>query len=98
MINHPESASEPKDGKKEKPKQVDVYTTSSCSWCVRVKDYFNKQGVRFKEINVENNPDAAQLMVRKTGQRGVPQISINGAWVVGFDKPKINALLGISGN
>jgi hypothetical protein len=35
-------------------------------------------------------------MVRKSGQKGVPQTDINGQIVVGFDKVKLNALLGIN--
>jgi hypothetical protein len=35
-------------------------------------------------------------MVRKSGQQGVPQTEINGQMIVGFDKTKINSLLGIN--
>jgi glutaredoxin 3 len=49
-----------------------------------------KKGVSFKEINVERDPDAARDLVRKTGQSGVPVIKIGGAWIVGFDKERID--------
>jgi glutaredoxin len=55
-----------------------------------VKRYFRKKGVSFKEINVERDPDAARDLVRKTGQSGVPVIKIRGAWIVGFDKERID--------
>lgn len=34
-------------------------------------------------------------MIRKSGQRGVPVIDINGNIVIGFDQEKINSLLGL---
>jgi hypothetical protein len=36
-------------------------------------------------------------MVRRSGQRGVPQTDINGEMIVGFNKARINELLGIQG-
>ena len=66
-----------------------IFSTSTCSWCRRSKRYFREQGVSFKEINVERDPDAARDLVKKTGQGGVPVIKIGGAWIVGFDKGRI---------
>lgn len=80
----------------QKVNNIAVYTTSSCPWCTKVKDYLKNHGLPFREINVENQPEAGMQMQRATGQRGVPQLNINGSWVVGFDKAKIDRLLGIS--
>ena len=55
-----------------------------------MKRYFRENGVSFKEVNVERDPDAARDLVRKTGQGGVPVIKIVGAWIVGFDKERID--------
>ena len=49
-----------------------------------------REGVSFKEINVERDPAAARDLVRKTGQGGVPVIKIGNAWIVGFDKGRID--------
>ncbi len=57
--------------------------------CKCVKRYFREKGVSFKEINVEKDPAAARDLVKKTGQGGVPVIKIGGAWIVGFDKGRI---------
>ena len=70
--------------------RVVLFSTSTCSWCRRAKRYFKEQGVPFKEINVERDPQAARDIVRKTGQTGVPVIKIGGAWIVGFDKERID--------
>lgn len=67
-----------------------IFSTSTCSWCRRAKRYFREKGVSFKEINVEKDQSAARDLVRKTGQGGVPVIKIGGAWIVGFDKERID--------
>jgi glutaredoxin-like YruB-family protein len=74
---------------------VVVYTTDVCPWCVRVKSYLKQNGVKYREINVQHDQQAARRMVERSGQQGVPQIDIDGAVVVGFDKGRIDALLGL---
>lgn len=46
---------------------------------------------------MSKNESAAQEMVRRSGQQGVPQTLISGEMVIGFDKTKINRLLEIEG-
>jgi len=80
----------------EKPlHRVTVYSTPSCSWCTTLKAYFKQQNVQFTDIDVSKNHQAAQEMVRKSGQQGVPQTDIDGTIIVGFDKTRINNLLGL---
>ncbi|NJO87968.1 MAG: NrdH-redoxin [Chloroflexia bacterium] len=76
-------------------KNVVVYTTPTCSWCNTLKSYLRKNSIPFKEVDVSKDESAAQRMVQKSGQQGVPQTEINGRIVVGFDKTKINQLLEI---
>ena len=82
------------DGQKQK--QVIVYTTPTCSWCRTLKEYLKTHQVRFREIDVSRDEKAAQEMVRRSGQQGVPQSLIDGQVVVGFDRNRINTLLGIN--
>lgn len=77
-------------------KNVVVYTTPTCSWCTTVKRHLHENGIQYREINVAADQKAAEEMVRKSGQQGVPQTEINGQIVVGFDKTRINSLLGIN--
>ena len=70
--------------------KVLLFSTSTCSWCRRAKRYFKEQRVPFKEVNIERDPDAAREIVRKTGQTGVPVIKIGSAWIVGFDRERID--------
>lgn len=77
-------------------KRVTVYTTPTCTWCTTLKTYLDQYQVRYQEVNVASDTAAAEAMVRKSGQQGVPQTEINGQMIVGFDKTKINQLLEIA--
>lgn len=74
-------------------KRVTVYTTTTCPYCVMVKNFLREQGVPFEEVNVQLDPIAARKLVETTGQIGVPQIEIDGQWVIGFDPNAIMELL-----
>ena len=73
--------------------KVIVYSTSWCPWCSRAKDFLKQNKIPFKDINVENNPEAAQEMANKSGQMGVPVIDIDGKIIVGFNEPEIRKAL-----
>jgi len=75
--------------------KVLVFTTPTCFWCQRAKTYLRQQNVRFREIDVSRDAAAARDLVRRTGQTGVPVIEIDGRPIVGFDRPKIDRLLGL---
>jgi len=75
--------------------KIRVYSTPTCPYCVTLKEYLKEKGVKFEDINVALDQKAAKEMVEKSGQMGVPVSDINGDIVIGFDKVKINQLLGI---
>jgi glutaredoxin-like YruB-family protein len=76
-------------------KRVTVYSTPSCSWCNTLKSHLRRNGIRFTDIDVSQDPRMAEELVRRTGQQGVPQTDIDGEIIVGFDKARINRILGI---
>lgn len=76
-------------------KSVIVYSTPTCSWCTRLKSYLKEKNIRFRDVDVSKDQKAAEEMVKRSGQQGVPQSLIGGQTVVGFDKAKIDQLLGI---
>jgi len=76
-------------------KNVKVYSTSSCSFCVRVKKYFDENNIEYENIDVAADPQAGQEMVKISGQMGVPVVLIDGEVIVGFDKAKIDSALGL---
>jgi glutaredoxin 3 len=73
--------------------KVFVYTTSTCPWCRRAKDYLADRYVSFKEINVVRDKEAAAEMVQETGQSAVPVMKIGETWIVGFHPPTIEGAL-----
>ena len=83
--------------KKEKTKTVIVYTTPTCPHCTTIKNYLNKLQIKYREVNVAADQKAAEQLMKKSGQTGVPQTEINGQIVVGADMTKLNRLLGIEG-
>lgn len=72
---------------------VTVYSTSSCPWCVKAKDFLKQNKIEFREVNVGEDPDGLKEMEEKSGQRGVPVLDINGTIIVGFDRDAIKAAL-----
>ncbi|MEQ8154450.1 MAG: glutaredoxin family protein [Clostridiaceae bacterium] len=72
---------------------IKVYTTNSCPWCVKAKNYLKSINVAFEEINVQDNMDAREEMVKKSRQMGVPVLDIHGTIIIGFDKPAIDKAL-----
>ena len=76
-------------------KKVKIYSTATCPYCIRAKQFLKENGVLFEDIDVANNKTAAEEMVRKTGQMGVPVLDIEGEIIVGFDKERIKQVLGI---
>jgi len=79
----------------EKKLSVVVFTTPTCSWCRKVKSYLQSNKIRYKEVDVSRDARAMRDMVKKSGQMGVPQIWVNNKPIVGFDKEKIDRLIGI---
>ena len=78
-------------------KKVVVYSTPTCHFCHMAKDYFNEKGVEYVEHDVATDLEKRQEMVEKSGQMGVPVILVGEELLVGFDKGRINELLGIEG-
>jgi glutaredoxin-like YruB-family protein len=77
-------------------KNVLVYTTPVCTWCNAVKRHLQENRIQFRELDVSSDTKAMEEMMRKSRQQGVPQIDINGEIVVGFDRERIDKLLGIN--
>ena len=76
-------------------RRVTVYSTPTCSWCNTLKTWLQKNNVKYSDVDISRDQKAAEELVRRSGQQGVPQTDINGSIVVGFDQPKLKQLLGI---
>ena len=76
-------------------KSVKVYSTPTCPWCVRVKQFLNENNIVFDNFDVSADEAKAQEMINKSGQMGVPVLDIEGEIIVGFDKERIKQALGL---
>lgn len=72
---------------------VKVYSTPTCPWCTRAKNYLASKSIAYEDIDVSKDRDAAAEMVEKSGQRGVPVIDFNGTVIVGFDQSTLEQLI-----
>ncbi len=66
-----------------------------CAYCKMAKEYFKQHNVSYTEHDVSKDVAKQQEMIAKTHQYGVPVIIIDGKIVLGFDRPKIDKLLGL---
>ena len=76
---------------------VVMFSTQTCSFCNQAKRDLREKNIRFTEVDVRRDFNAARDLQRMTGQTGVPVILINNRPIVGFDKPRINQMLNIKG-
>jgi len=74
---------------------IKVYSTPTCPWCMKVKDFLREHKIKFENIDVSVDINGAREMVKKSGQMGVPVIDLNGEIVVGFDEEKLKRILRI---
>ena len=74
---------------------VTIFTTSHCPYCKMTKDFLKENNIKFKEIDVSSDQKAAQEMIKKSGQLGVPVIDIDGKIIVGFNKLALKQALDI---
>ena len=76
-------------------KKVKIYSTPSCTFCHAAKEFFKEHKIKYEDIDVSKNPEAAREMVEKSGQMGVPVIDINGKIIIGFNEGEIRKELNL---
>lgn len=74
---------------------VKIYSTPTCPWCMKAKEFMKENKVDFTDVDVSTDQKAAQEMMEKSGQMGVPVLDIDGTIIVGFDVEKIKSALKI---
>ncbi len=78
--------------------KVTIYSTPTCHFCMMAKEYFKENNVAYEEFNVAGDMEKRKEMMEKSGQLGVPVITIDNDVVVGFNRPKLARLLNIGDN
>ncbi len=66
-------------------RDVIVYTTEACAFCSRVKMLLNAQDIAFEEINLAGDPEGVIALAEKTGMMTLPQVTVGGILVGGYD-------------
>ncbi len=77
-------------------KNVTIYSTPTCHFCHMAKDFFTEKGVQFTDYNVASDLEKRKEMMEKSGQMGVPVITIGDELIVGFDQERIATALGVA--
>ena len=72
---------------------IEIYTTLSCIYCTKAKEYFDKNNIEYIEYDVVKDIKKRKEMVEITGQTGVPVIRNNDKVIVGFNEMEIRELL-----
>ncbi len=76
-------------------KNVKVYSTPACPWCIRLKQFLKENNIEFQNIDVSADQQAVDELMQKSGQMGVPVLDIEGQIIVGFDRDNIKSALGL---
>ena len=79
----------------DKKHKVRIFGTNQCPWCTVAKNFLKEHDIEFEDINVAHNRKAAEEMIEKSGQMGVPVIEIDKEVIIGFNEAKIKELLNI---
>jgi glutaredoxin len=79
--------------------KITVFSSPSCPYCVQLKTYLDDNKVKYEEINLAQQPEKGEELVKKTGQMGVPVTIIEEDGeeqaIIGFDVGKLNQALGL---
>ena len=70
-----------------------IYSTPTCPYCIMAKNFFKKHNVSYAEKDVSSDQEAAQEMIKKSGQMGVPVIEVDNEIMVGFDEERLKKRL-----
>jgi glutaredoxin-like YruB-family protein len=75
--------------------EVTIYSTPTCHFCHAAKDFFTANGIAFTDYNVATDLEKRREMITKSGQMGVPVITVGDKYVVGFDESRLRELLAV---
>ena len=72
---------------------VTVYTRTTCAPCRMVKTFLQKKGVKYEEVNVDENPERAAEAFEKSGFQMVPVTVIGDRVISGMNIPLLSEIL-----
>ena len=74
---------------------VVVYSTPTCSPCKAAKAFLSSKGIAFREVNVAEDLEGREALIKHTGQLAVPVITVGDEVVLGFNRPRLVQVLGL---
>ena len=79
---------------------ITIYSTPTCVYCKAAKKFFIDHNLDYKEVDVAMDPAAAQDLIEKSGQLGVPVIIVNqdgkDTVLVGYNQSKLKQVLSVT--
>lgn len=64
---------------------VEIYSKQLCPYCSKAKSLLDSKEIKYQEIDITNDSDKRQEMIKRSKRRTVPQVFINGNSVGGYD-------------
>ncbi|MER3407174.1 MAG: hypothetical protein C4278_02005 [Patescibacteria group bacterium] len=85
-------------GEKRKIESIKLYATTTCPYCAQEKAFLDSNNIKYDYVLVDINPIAAEEMIKKTGQQGVPVTEIiyndgDSDFIIGFDRQRLTRII-----
>jgi glutaredoxin 3 len=64
---------------------VIIYSTAMCAYCVAAKNFLKSKGWAYRELRIDQDPEAMTTMLALAKRTSVPQIFINDVHIGGYD-------------
>ena len=67
--------------KKKRTAEITMYCTPWCCDCRRAKQFLRERGIRVREVNIDETPEAEELVLRvNDGRRKIPTLEVDGRY------------------
>ena len=72
---------------------VKVYSVDWCPPCNKLKKYLDKKGIDYEVVTVADNKEEREEVLKISGQRSVPVLTVDEEVLVGFEKEEVDRLI-----
>lgn len=75
--------------------KVIIYSTPTCPYCIRAKQWLKDNNIEYEDFDVSQNEENRNKLIEITGRTAVPVIIAGNEMVIGFNKDRLAELLGV---